>query len=96
MSVLEVGMVPRGRRGVKGIADVMTIIESLAMDIMPFDAALAAGALAAFDIYGKAIHPRARLNTGDCAAYALAKGLGVPLLFKGGDFAATDITTAVP
>lgn len=95
VSVLEAGMVLRGRRGAKGIADVMAIIESMALDIMPFDAALAAGALAAFDIYGKGIHPRARLNMGDCAAYALAKGLGAPLLFKGGDFAATDITTAV-
>ena len=31
---------------------------------------------------------------GDCASYALAKTLGVPLLFKGNDFTATDITPA--
>ena len=35
-------------------------------------------------------HP-AKLNFGDCFAYALAKESGEPLLFKGGDFAHTDI-----
>ncbi len=35
-------------------------------------------------------HP-ARLNFGDCFAYALARVVGEPLLFKGGDFARTDI-----
>lgn len=39
-------------------------------------------------------HP-ARLNFGDCLAYALAKATGEPLLFKGGDFAQTDITLAM-
>jgi ribonuclease VapC len=39
-------------------------------------------------------HP-ARLNLGDCFAYALAKWTGEPLLFKGTDFSATDLTAAV-
>jgi ribonuclease VapC len=34
----------------------------------------------------------ARLNMGDCFAYALAQSGDVPLLFKGGDFSATDIS----
>jgi uncharacterized protein with PIN domain len=38
----------------------------------------------------------ARLNCGDCAAYALAKSLTIPLLFKGTDFAQTDIVPALP
>ena len=53
--------------------------------------------LLAFDAYrrfGKGNHP-ARLNFGDCAAYALAKSLDAPLLFKGGDFARTDIRRAL-
>ena len=37
----------------------------------------------------------ARLNFGDCMAYALAKSLGVPLLYKGNDFAQTDIASAM-
>jgi ribonuclease VapC len=39
-------------------------------------------------------HP-ARLNFGDCFAYALAKETGEPLLFKGDDFIHTDITPAL-
>jgi ribonuclease VapC len=45
----------------------------------------------AFDRYGKAIDPKARLNLADCAAYALAKTSNAPLLFKGNDFAQTDL-----
>jgi ribonuclease VapC len=44
--------------------------------------------------YGKGLHP-ARLNFGDVFAYALSKSTGEPLLYKGRDFAQTDIT-AVP
>jgi ribonuclease VapC len=45
----------------------------------------------AYRTYGRGNHP-AGLNFGDCFAYALAKITGLPLLFKGGDFAQTDIT----
>ena len=48
----------------------------------------------AYADYGKGHHP-AGLNFGDCFAYALAKAAGEPLLFKGTDFAATDITAAL-
>jgi len=40
-------------------------------------------------------HP-AQLNFGDCFAYALAKERGEPLLFKGNDFAHTDVMPASP
>jgi len=43
--------------------------------------------------FGKGVHP-AKLNMGDCFAYACAKAHGVPLLYKGGDFALTDIEAA--
>jgi ribonuclease VapC len=52
-------------------------------------------ALSAFGLYGKGIHPRARLNLADCAAYALAKTMDWPLLFKADDFAATDIKSVL-
>jgi ribonuclease VapC len=39
-------------------------------------------------------HP-ARLNFGDCFAYALARATGEPLLFKGDDFTQTDIAPAL-
>jgi ribonuclease VapC len=44
--------------------------------------------------FGKGRHP-AGLNFGDCFAYALAKDKGEPLLFKGKDFAQTDIVPAL-
>ncbi len=45
--------------------------------------------------YGKAMGPSAQLNFGDCFAYALAKSLDAPLLFKGNDFSQTDIESAL-
>jgi ribonuclease VapC len=42
--------------------------------------------------FGGTSHP-AKLNIGDCFAYALAKDKGQPLLFKGNDFAQTDVTS---
>lgn len=50
-------------------------------------------ALEAFARFGKGRHP-ARLNMGDCFAYACAKTHRVPLLFKGDDFSRTDIAVA--
>ena len=51
-------------------------------------------AVAAFERMGKGRHP-ARLNYGDCFAYALAKKRSEPLLFKGDDFARTDLVPAL-
>jgi len=47
----------------------------------------------AFLRYGKGRHP-AGLNLADCFSYALAKTRKVPLLFKGDDFARTDVVPA--
>ena len=53
------------------------------------------GALArqAYYDFGRGRH-RARLNFGDCFAYALAKAMDEPLLFKGRDFVHTDVRVA--
>jgi ribonuclease VapC len=48
----------------------------------------------AYRRYGRRNH-EASLNLGDCFAYALAKATGEPLLFKGADFAKTDVPSAV-
>lgn len=48
----------------------------------------------AYQRYGKGNHP-AKLNIGDCFAYALAKARSEPLLFKGDDFSLTDIEAAI-
>ncbi len=62
--------------------------------VVPVDHALAQVAADAFARYGKRRHP-AGLNFGDCFAYALARSLNAPLLFKGDDFARTDVLRAV-
>jgi ribonuclease VapC len=46
-------------------------------------------------LYGKGTGHAAALNFGDCFAYALAKALNAPLLYKGVDFAKTDIVSAL-
>jgi len=53
-----------------------------------------AGALEAYLRYGRGVH-RAALNFGDCFAYALAKQLDAPLLYKGNEFALTDVRPAL-
>jgi ribonuclease VapC len=52
-------------------------------------------ALKAYERYGKGRGHPARLNMGDCLSYAAARVLGVPLLYKGEDFARTDIPSAL-
>jgi len=49
----------------------------------------------AYRDFGKGSAHPAGLNLGDCFAYALAKDAGEPLLFKGNDFAKTDLTSAL-
>ncbi|HTZ76161.1 MAG TPA: type II toxin-antitoxin system VapC family toxin [Candidatus Aquilonibacter sp.] len=48
----------------------------------------------AYRDFGKGSKHRARLNFGDCFAYALSKVTGEPLLFKGNDFRHTDVSAA--
>jgi ribonuclease VapC len=50
----------------------------------------------AFDRFGKGRGHPAKLNFGDCMAYAVAKFHDVPLLYKGDDFSKTDIRPALP
>ena len=49
----------------------------------------------AYRDFGKGSGHPAQLNFGDCFAYALAKASGEPLLYKGADFAQTDVTPAI-
>ena len=60
-------------------------------DVTPEQAKLAREA---YQKFGRGNH-RAKLNLGDCFAYALAKARGEPLLFKGDDFGLTDVEAAL-
>jgi ribonuclease VapC len=65
------------------------------IQIMAFDLAQVREASVAYDRYGKGINSKTRLNLGDCAAYALAKRVKAPLLFKGNDFTHTDLKSCL-
>jgi ribonuclease VapC len=64
------------------------------IEVMPVTASQGTLARAAWQRYGRGNHP-AKLNYGDCFAYALAKETREPLLFKGNDFARTDVEPAL-
>jgi ribonuclease VapC len=96
INVHENGIVIHARRGMVAAKRMWHFLQvENDFEIMPFDEVQAHEALSAFARYGKGIDPKARLNLADCAAYALAKTLDVPLLFKGNDFAQTDIKSAL-
>ena len=95
VSLLETRLVAFGRLNVASVERVNNLLASISPELVPFDLAQSEAAFAAFMAYGKGVNSKARLNFGDCASYALAKTRGVPLLFKGNDFAATDIPAAV-
>jgi len=93
VNYVEAGLILIGGGKLSAQPDFDRWLEKLSVTVHADDG-LARAALAAYLQFGKGIHP-ARLNLGDVFAYALAKTLNAPLLFKGGDFALTDISAAV-
>ncbi len=69
------------------------LADRLEMEQVPVSLEQAQAARDAWRRFGKGQSP-ARLNFGDCFAYALAKTSAEPLLFKGEDFTRTDIEAA--
>jgi len=69
-------------------------VRAVQLLVEPVTMAQARIAREAYRDFGRGSGHPARLNFGDCFAYALAKETGEPLLFKGGDFARTDVTAA--
>jgi len=93
-TLLETAIVAEGRTW-PGMAEKLdALIAAAGAEIVPFTAQHAAIARDAWRRFGKGRH-KAGLNLGDCFAYALAKERGQALLFKGDDFAATDIEPAI-
>jgi ribonuclease VapC len=67
----------------------------IGFDVVPFDEQQARIAREAYRDFGRGSGHPARLNFGDCFAYALAKASGEPLLYKGKDFSHTDVASAL-
>ena len=93
VTYLETVMVLTGRSRQVEKQRIDDLLNVFTIDIVPIDRAIAEAAVDAFDRFGKGRH-RARLNLADCFSYALAKSRDLPLLFKGHDFANTDIAPA--
>jgi ribonuclease VapC len=70
--------------------DVEIALQTINLEIVPVTEATILQVTAAYDRWGKGLHPAA-LNICDCFAYALARDQGCPLLFVGDDFAKTDV-----
>jgi ribonuclease VapC len=71
-----------------------TLIQDLAIEVISVTPAAARRIAAAYEQWGKGVHP-AGLNFGDCFAYEAAKEHACPLLFVGDDFTKTDIASAL-
>jgi ribonuclease VapC len=95
VSRVELSFVIEGRKGETGRADVELMLRDGGFDIVSVTPQQAEIAVDAFRRFGRGRH-QARLNIGDCFAYALATATGHPLLFKGDDFIHTDIHPALP
>ncbi|HEX3954151.1 MAG TPA: type II toxin-antitoxin system VapC family toxin [Stellaceae bacterium] len=91
---VELSFVIEGRYGEAGRADVEHLINDARIELAAVTPQQAEIAIDAFRRFGKGRH-RAALNIGDCFSYALAKATDQPLLFKGNDFAHTDIAPAL-
>ncbi len=93
-TVFETSMVILSRRGERGLSDLSAFLVRATIQTASVSAEHVDLAVEAFRRFGKGRHP-AGLNFGDCFSYALAKATGEPLLYKGDDFARTDIKPAV-
>jgi ribonuclease VapC len=91
----ETACVLRRRYGIEAVTRFWQWLIDNEIEIVPFDEVQVRAAAVAFDRFGKGIDPKARLNLSDCAAYALARTTNCPLLFKGDDFAETDVKTCL-
>jgi ribonuclease VapC len=95
VSAVETRMVVHGRRGQRAVILLDDLLRLPLFELVAPSSAEADAAYAAFVAYGKGSGHPASLNFGDVFSYALAKVRGLPLLYKGDDFAHTDIANAM-
>ncbi|CAO4150813.1 Ribonuclease VapC42 [Methylorubrum aminovorans] len=87
------GIARKKQGGLKAArADIEMLLDLARIRLVPITTDDAGRALDAFACYGKGTGHPARLNMGDCFAYAVARNHGVPPLYKGEDFALTDLS----
>ncbi len=91
---LETAMVVESRGGPEVGRVLDEWLQRSGIELVPVTLEQAQAARDAWRRYGKGNHPAA-LNFGDCFVYALARTTGEPLLYKGADFAQTDVRSAL-
>lgn len=96
VSVLEIKMVLYSRRGPRAVVLADDMLRLPLFEIIPPGRPDLEAAFGAFLVFGKGSGHPAALNFGDLFSYALAKVRELPLLFKGRDFAETDILPVLP
>jgi ribonuclease VapC len=89
-TLLETAIVVEARKGETGGREFDLLIHRIGLESVPLTASQAEVAREAWRRFGKGRHA-ANLNIGDCCAYALSRISGEPMLFKGNDFAKTDV-----
>lgn len=92
-TLVEASLVFAGRRRSADAKDVDALLTELGVTVAPFGERESHAAVAAFLRYGRGRH-EARLNFGDCFAYAAASVAGDSLLCVGDDFRKTDVDIA--
>jgi len=93
-TLVEASAVIQARKGPGGEVALDALLRRLRVEVVPLDETGATLARLAYGRFGKGIGDPAVLNYGDCLAYGVAMALRQPLLFKGDDFPATDVTVA--
>jgi len=96
VSVVEARIVVHGQRGQRAVMLVDDLLRLPAFEIVAPGLAEMDAAYSAFVAFGKGGGHPAGLNFGDVFSYALAKVRGLPLLYRGADFAQTDVVSAGP
>lgn len=92
---IELSAIITRRRQPGILDDLESLIRHIRLRITPVSVRQAELGHEAYRSFGRGSGHGARLNFGDCFAYALAKDTGEPLLYKGNDFAKTDIAPAL-
>jgi len=94
VNYLEAGVVVDSVRNPMLSRKLDEFIRGGGIELVPVTVEQGLAARMAYRDFGRGSGHPARLNFGDCFAYVLAKERGEPLLFKGSDFSATDVTPA--
>lgn len=93
-TLVEATAVMLARKGKPGVIALDALLARLGIEVVPLSVEAAGFARQAYARYGKGVGSPGVLNYGDVLSYAVARAEDEPLLFKGEDFAGTDIVSA--